>query len=64
MLFYMLCDFTGWSSKTSFMKEMVISSIHSHLHGLVMKMNESLNRILGTAGQKQCSLSVHNYGLC
>lgn len=35
---YMLCDFTGWSSRTSSTREMVISSLRSRSHCSVRKM--------------------------
>lgn len=35
---YMRCDFTGWSSRTSSTREMVISFVLSHSHCSVRKM--------------------------
>lgn len=36
---------TGWSSRTSFMRAVVTSSIHSHLHSSVTRRNEMLESV-------------------
>lgn len=59
----MLCVFTGWNSRTSFTKETVTSSLHFHLHCLMMKMNDTLDWI-NSYRPKIIQLCVHSFGIC